>query len=86
MVELTKNELSILVEEATGKGIKKILGEFNVDRETHWDHHKWLSDFFKTTSRAKKIAWGVFITAISVGSLGLFYKFIIFVIKTEGGI
>lgn len=84
MSGMTKQELGELVEESTAKSIKKVLGEFSIDRETHYKHHDWLSGFFKTMSRAKKVVLGVFITAFSLGVLGLFYKFIIFIIKTEG--
>lgn len=80
---MTEKELEDIIGKATEKSIKKVLGEFNVDRETHWKHHTALSSFFKMVATTRKVVWVVFVTSGALGLIGLIGKFVGFVLKGE---
>lgn len=44
---MTPEEIAKVVQEATEKAIDIKLGQFYIDRETHWEDHKFISDLRK---------------------------------------
>ncbi len=71
---LTKEEIKDAVKETLNEEVKA----FYVDREKHWDDHRFLGGFRKWIDDTKTTAWKVFIGAIVVGvisTLALISKF-----------
>lgn len=83
---MTAKEFEDIIEKGTSNAIKKILGEFNVDRETHYKHHTWLSGLFWFGHKAKLTTWVIFIGAGATGLVKLLWEFAVFILKSQGGV
>lgn len=64
---MTKDELK----SAVGEAIDEKLSQFWVDRETHYEHHKFIDKWMKWADDATKTIWHTIIKAIVLLILGL---------------
>lgn len=72
---MTKDEIKTAVSEV----IDEKLSEFWVDRETHYEHHKFIGSWIKWFEDANKTIWHVIIKTVVIGALilmaiGAFFK------------
>jgi hypothetical protein len=59
------------VEAAVGRAIDAKLGQFFIDRETHYKDHEWLRELRKWTEEAKGTVLRVVIRLLVYAALGL---------------
>ena len=64
---MTKDELK----SAVGEAIDEKLSQFWVDRELHYEHHKFIDKWMKWSDDASKTVWHTIIKAIILAVLGL---------------
>jgi len=61
--------------DAIKEAVKEALGEelkaFYIDRETHYQHHKFIADMVKLSEQCKNVVIKTLVGALVLGALGL---------------
>jgi len=60
-----------MIERAMDKVLKKNLGEFFIEREKHYQHHKFLEDFIAWTEECKKTVTRTVARCLVMALIGL---------------
>ena len=66
---MTPEEIEAAAERGTARAIDQKLGQFYIDRETHYQDHQFIQQFRKWTEEAKGTALRVVVKTIAAGAI-----------------
>jgi hypothetical protein len=68
---MTPDEVETAVEAAVGRAIDAKLGQFYIDRETHFKDHEWIQELRKWSDEIKGTVLRSFVKIVITAMIGL---------------